>query len=149
VYRLFWLMFLGRIFLIWLIGLQLKFSNMMFIRSARALLFWYCYIFEYFGAFVDLAASGAFPFLFWFAPDRILFVLNLLVFVPYGFLLGVINQAIALKFAYNRDNYRSLLFYTPFYRILRLINIMARLTSSVKYCLGDHGNWHSETKSGF
>ena len=91
--------------------------------------------------FPDLAALGAFPFLFWFAPDRIFFVLNLLVFVPYGFLLGVINQAIALKYAYNRRNYRSLLFYTPFYPILRLINIMARLTSSVKYFCGDHGNW--------
>ena len=118
-------------------------------KSWLTLLFWYCYIFEYFGAFIDLAALCAFPFLFWFAPDRIFFVLNLLVFVPYGFLLGVINQAIALKFAYNRHNYRSLLFYTPFYPILRLINIMARLTSSAKYFLGDHGNWHSKMKSGF
>lgn len=102
-------------------------------KSWLTLLFWYCYVFEYFGAFIDLAALGAFPFLFWFAPDRIFFILNLLVFVPYGFLLGVVNQAVALKFAYDRHNYRSLLFYTPFYPILRLINIMARLTSSVKY----------------
>jgi len=117
-------------------------------KSWLTLLLWYCCIFEYGGAFIDLAALTAFPFLFWFAPDRIFFVLNLLVFVPYGFLIGVINQAIALKYAYNRHNYRSLLFYTPFYPILRLINIFARLTSSVKYVLGDHGNWHSEMKSG-
>jgi hypothetical protein len=58
----------------------------------------------------------------------------------------VINQAIALKYAYNRHNYRSLFFYTPFYPILRLINIMARLTSSVKYFSGDHGNWHTKRK---
>jgi len=110
-------------------------------KSWMTLLLWYCYIFEYFGAFIDLAALTAFPLLFWFAPDRIFFVLGLLVFVPYGFLIGVINQAIALKYAYNRHNYRSLLFYTPFYPILRLINIVARMTSSVKYFLGDHGNW--------
>jgi cellulose synthase/poly-beta-1,6-N-acetylglucosamine synthase-like glycosyltransferase len=111
-------------------------------KSWLSLLLWYCYIFEYGGAFVDLAALFAFPFLFWFAPDRIFFVLNLLVFASYGLLIGVINQAIALKYAYDRHNYRALLFYTSFYPILRLINILARLTSAVKYALGDHGNWH-------
>jgi cellulose synthase/poly-beta-1,6-N-acetylglucosamine synthase-like glycosyltransferase len=110
-------------------------------KSWLALLLWYYYIFEYFGAFIDLAALCAFPLLFWFAPDRIFFILNMLVFVPYSFIIGAINQALALKFAYNRHNYRSLLFYTPFYPILRLINILARLASSVKYVLGDRGNW--------
>jgi biofilm PGA synthesis N-glycosyltransferase PgaC len=113
-------------------------------KSWLTLLLWYCYIFEYGGAFVDLAALVAFPFLFWFAPDRIYFVLNMLVFVPYGLLIGAINQAIALKYAYNKHNYHALLFYTPFYPILRLINILARLTSSVKYLLGDRGNWHKK-----
>jgi cellulose synthase/poly-beta-1,6-N-acetylglucosamine synthase-like glycosyltransferase len=111
-------------------------------KSWLTLLLWYCYIFEYCGALVDLAALFAFPFLFWFAPDRIFFVLSLMVFASYGLLIGVINQAIALKYAYDRHNYRALLFYTPFYPILRLINILARLTSAVNYCLGDHGNWH-------
>ncbi len=110
-------------------------------KTWLTLLLWYCYIFEYCGAFIDLAALGAFPLLFWFAPDRVSFVLNLLVFIPYNFLIGVTNQALALKYAYNKHNYRSLLFYTPFYPILRLINILARLTSSFKYFLGDHGNW--------
>jgi hypothetical protein len=82
------------------------------------LLLWYCYIFEYGGAFIDMVALFAFPFLFWFAPDRIFFILNLLVFAAYGLLIGVINQAIALKYAYNQHNYRTLLFYTPFYPIL-------------------------------
>ncbi|MGQ9507650.1 MAG: glycosyltransferase [Candidatus Bathycorpusculaceae bacterium] len=111
-------------------------------KSWLTLLLWYCYIFEYGGAFIDIAALFAFPFLFWFAPDRIFFILNLLVFTSYGLLIGVINQAIALKYAYNQHNYRTLLFYTPFYPILRLINILARLTSSFKYFLGDHGNWY-------
>jgi len=116
-------------------------------KSWLTLLLWYCYVFEYFGALVDLAALFAFPFLFWFAPDRIFFVLNLLVFGSYGLLVGVINQAIALKYAYDRHNYRALLFYTPFYPILRLINILARLTSAVKYVMGDRGNWQSKIKS--
>jgi hypothetical protein len=68
----------------------------------------------------------------------------MLVFVPFGLFIGGINQAIALKYAYNNHNYRTLLFYTPFYPILRLINVLARLTSSVKYVLGDHGNWHKK-----
>jgi biofilm PGA synthesis N-glycosyltransferase PgaC len=113
-------------------------------KSWLALLIWYCYVFEYFGAFIDLAAMLAFPFLFWFAPDQILFVLNLLVFLPYGLLIGIINQAIALKYAYHRHEYKTLLFYTPFYPILRLINIFARLTSTFKYLSGDRGNWHTK-----
>ena len=111
-------------------------------KSWLSLFLWYCYVFEYGGAFVDLAALFAFPFLFWFAPDSIFFVINLLVFASYGLLIGVINQAIALKYAYNKHNYRALLYYTPFYPILRLINILARLASSVRYLFGDHGNWH-------
>ena len=110
-------------------------------KSWLTLLMWYCYIFEYGGALIDLAALIAFPFLFWFAPDRIFFVINLLVFASYGFLIGVMNQAIALKYAYRKHNYRALLYYTPFYPILRLINIMARLTSSARYLFGDHGSW--------
>jgi biofilm PGA synthesis N-glycosyltransferase PgaC len=120
--------------------------NLLLKKSWLTLLLWYCYIFEYGGAFIDMAALFAFPFLFWFAPDRIFFILNLLVFASYGLLIGVINQAIALKYAYNQHNYRTLLFYTPFYPILRLINILARLTSSFKYFLGDHGNWYSNKR---
>jgi len=111
-------------------------------KSWLTLLLWYCYIFEYGGAFIDLAALFAFPFLFWFSPDPIFFIINLLIFVSYGMLIGMINQAIALKFAYAKHNYRALLFYTPFYPILRLININARLTSAVKYLFGDHGRWY-------
>jgi cellulose synthase/poly-beta-1,6-N-acetylglucosamine synthase-like glycosyltransferase len=112
-------------------------------KSWLTLLLLYCYIFEYGGAFIDLAALCAFPILFWFAPDRIFFILNLLIFAPYGLLIGVITQAIALKYAYNGHNYKALLFYTPFYPILRFINILARLTSLGKYFLGDSGKWHN------
>ncbi|MEM2995218.1 MAG: glycosyltransferase family 2 protein [Candidatus Bathyarchaeia archaeon] len=115
-------------------------------KSWLTLLLWYCYVFEYGGAFIDLAALSAFPFLFWFAPDRICFILNLLVFASYSLLIGIINQAIALKYAYNHHNYKALLFYTPFYPILRLINILARVTSTIKYFLGDNGKWHHAKK---
>lgn len=43
-------------------------------------LLWYNFVFEFFGAFVDLAAVVAFPFVFWFAPDQINFAFNLVVF---------------------------------------------------------------------
>ena len=115
--------------------------DMLFKKDWQTLLLWYCHVFEYMGAIVDIAALSVIPILFWFAPDRIFFVLCLFAFIPYGFLIGTVNQAIALKLAYNDHNYRSLLFYTPFYPIMRLINIVARLTSSVRYVLGDHGNW--------
>lgn len=111
-------------------------------KSWLTVFLWYCYVFEYVGAFVDFAALTAIPFLFWFAPDRVAFVLSLLIFMPYGLLIGVVSQAIALKFAYNKHNYRSLLFYTPFYPILRLINVFARLTSTFKFMLGDRGKWY-------
>jgi cellulose synthase/poly-beta-1,6-N-acetylglucosamine synthase-like glycosyltransferase len=130
-----------RWFIGWLHNTLSIHKNLLFKKAWLTLLLWYCYIFEYAGAFIDLAALCAFPFLFWFAPDRIFFILNLLVFVPFSLLIGVVNQAIALKYAYNRHNYKALLFYTPFYPILRLINILARSTSSVKYLFGDHGNW--------
>ncbi len=111
-------------------------------RSWLTTLMWYCYIFEYGGAFVDLASVAAFPFLWWFAPDPVLFGLNLLVFFPYGLLIGLVSQAIALKFAYGSCQYRALLLYTPLYPLLRLINVFARSRSVLSYLTGNNGKWH-------
>jgi biofilm PGA synthesis N-glycosyltransferase PgaC len=111
-------------------------------RSWLTALIWYCYVFEYAGAFVDLAALTAFPFLWFFAPDRLLFAFNLLVFIPYGLLIGVVGQAIALRFAYGSVRYRWLLFYTPLYPLLRLVNVVARSRSVVSYLMGNNGKWH-------
>jgi cellulose synthase/poly-beta-1,6-N-acetylglucosamine synthase-like glycosyltransferase len=116
--------------------------DLMVKRSWLTALLWYCYVFEYAGAFVDLAALCAFPLLFWFAPDRVLFGFNLLVFIPYGLLIGVVNQAIALRFAYGSYGYGSLLFYTPFYPLLRLVNVLARSRSVLSYLMGNNGKWH-------
>jgi cellulose synthase/poly-beta-1,6-N-acetylglucosamine synthase-like glycosyltransferase len=111
-------------------------------RSWLTALLWYCYIFEYGGAFVDLASVTVFPFLWWFAPDPVRFGLNLLVFFPYGLLIGLISQAIALKFAYGSYQYRALLLYTPLYPLLRLVNVFARSRSVLSYLTGNNGKWH-------
>jgi cellulose synthase/poly-beta-1,6-N-acetylglucosamine synthase-like glycosyltransferase len=112
-------------------------------RSWLSALLWYGYVFEYAGAFVDLAAVVAFPFLWWFAPEPVLFGLNVLVFVPYGLLIGVVSQTIALRFAYGSFQYGSLLFYTPLYPVLWLINVFARSRSVLSYLTGNKGKWHS------
>ncbi len=115
-------------------------------KSWLTLLLWYCYIVEYGGAFIDFAALIAFPFLFWFSPDWVSFVANMLIFGAYGFLIGTLIQSLALKYAYNKHNYRDLLFYTPFYPILRLVNVFARLTSSIRFLFGDNGKWNTVKK---
>jgi hypothetical protein len=105
-------------------------------------LLWYSFIFEYAGAFVDLAAIVAFPLLFWFAPDSLHFAYNLIVFTAYGLLISVINQAVALKYAYGKFSHNDLLLYTPFFPFLWLINVFARLRSIIGYMLGSKGTWH-------
>jgi cellulose synthase/poly-beta-1,6-N-acetylglucosamine synthase-like glycosyltransferase len=117
--------------------------DLMVKRSWLTALLWYCYVFEYAGAFVDLVAVFAFPFLWFFAPDPVLFGLNLLVFAPYGLLIGVVSQAIALRFAYGSYLYGALLLYTPLYPVLRLVNVLARSRSFLSYLAGNNGKWHS------
>jgi cellulose synthase/poly-beta-1,6-N-acetylglucosamine synthase-like glycosyltransferase len=117
-------------------------KDLMTKRSWLSALLWYCYVFEYAGAFVDLAAVVALPFLWWFAPDAVLFGLNLLVFVTYGLLIGVISQAIALRLAYGSFQHGALLFYTPLYPVLWLVNVLARSRSVLNYLTGNNGKWH-------
>jgi biofilm PGA synthesis N-glycosyltransferase PgaC len=111
-------------------------------RRWISLLLWYSLCVEYCGAFLELAAVVSFPVLFWFAPDRIAFVLNLLWFGGYALLVGVATQAIALRLAYGPYNHKWLLYYTPFYSILWFINLWARAVSTVRYALGYRGKWH-------
>jgi cellulose synthase/poly-beta-1,6-N-acetylglucosamine synthase-like glycosyltransferase len=111
-------------------------------KSLLSALLWYSFIFEYAGAFVDLAAIVSFPLLFWFAPDSLHFAYNLIVFAAYGLLINIVNQAIALKYAYNKFSYNGLLLYTPFFPFLWIINVFARLRSVIGYLLGNRGTWH-------
>jgi len=126
----------------WLVNTLGIHRDLMFERSWLSALLWYCYVFEFFGAFVDLAALLAFPFLWWFAPDVLLFGLNILVFGLYGLLVGVVFQAVALKLAYGSYVYGGLLFYMPLYSLLRLVNVFARVRSVLSYLRGGNGKWH-------
>lgn len=112
-------------------------------RTWVTFLLWYCIIFEYGGAIIDLAALVTLPFLFIFSPDWVLFLGELVIFGAYSFFISVLFQSVALKFAYNKHNYHDLLYYTPFYPILRVINIFARLTSSIRFAFGYRGKWHN------
>ena len=113
-------------------------------RSWLSALLWYGFVFEFAGAFVDLAAVVAFPFLFWFAPDRLNFAFNLLVFAAYGLLINVVAQAVALKLSYGKFNCDNLLLHTPFFPFLWLINVFARVQSVYGYLRGNRGKWHHE-----
>jgi hypothetical protein len=75
---------------------------------------------------VDLIALLSLPFLIWFAPDRILFVLGLATFLLLLLTIGVIQQTLALKFAYNEYGYKRLLWYTKLSYIFGLIDGAAR-----------------------
>lgn len=112
-----------------------------------SLLIWYCLITEYIGAVIEISAIATFPLLFWYAPDRTLFTLNLIIFLLYALLIGTVIQAIALKFAYNKFNYQWLLIYTPLYTISRLINTLARLKSLQTYLKGNKGSWSKQQNS--
>jgi cellulose synthase/poly-beta-1,6-N-acetylglucosamine synthase-like glycosyltransferase len=117
-------------------------GDLLGVRSWLSGLLWYGLVFEFVGAFVDLAAVIAFPFLWLFAPEAVNFGLNLIVFAAYGLLIGLVNQAIALKYAYGRFNHDLLLRYTPFYPFLWIINVFARVRSIIAYLSGSNGRWH-------
>ena len=120
-------------------------KDLLFKRRWISALLWFSLITEYGGALVDLTALVGFPFLFWFAPDRIYFALNFLLFLVYACVVGVVNQAVALRFCYGKFNWGWLLAYTPFYYILKILNGAARLMSSARFLLlGDRGNWRSK-----
>lgn len=113
-------------------------------RSRLSALLWYSFVFEFVGAFVDLAAVVAFPFLFWFAPDRLNFAFNIIVFAVYGLLVSVVAQAVALKLSYGRLNHNKLLLYAPFFPFLWLVNVFARVQSVYDYLQGSRGKWQHE-----
>jgi hyaluronan synthase len=112
-------------------------------RRWLSLLLWYSLVPGFFGAALELATLLSIPVFFWFAPDRVFFLLNLVMFLLLVVAVGIIQQTIALKFAYNHYNYKRLLWYTPLYYILRLINIFAKFTTLIQYTvMGKKGTWH-------
>jgi len=112
------------------------------------LLLWYNLVLGFLGAALELIALLSIPVFFWFAPDRVLFLLNLIMFLLLVLAVGVVQQALALKFAYNHYNHRRLLWYTPLYYILRLINVLAKFTTLVQYSImGKKGTWQKSEKT--
>jgi len=130
-----------RWFIGWLHNILEVHRELLYSRQWIASLLWYYLFLGYIGAVVEIIATFSVPFLFWFSPDRTCFLINLLIFVPYALLVGIINQAIALKFSYDQFNYRRLLLYTPLYGVLRLINVCARFACLVKFFIGERGSW--------
>jgi cellulose synthase/poly-beta-1,6-N-acetylglucosamine synthase-like glycosyltransferase len=117
-------------------------KDLLFQRRWVSALLWFTLVTEYGGTLVDLAALVGFPFLFWFAPDRVYFALNFLMFLAYALVVGAVFQAVALRFCYGKLNWGWLLAYSPFYYILKFLNGAARLVGSARFFLfGDKGNW--------
>ncbi len=131
-----------RWFMGWLHNILEVHRELLYSKQWIASLLWYYLFTGYVGAVLEMMAMFSVPLLLWFAPDRAYFLINLLLFVPYALLIGIISQAIALKFSYNKCNYRRLLLYTPFYWVLRLINVCARFRCLVKFFAGERGSWH-------
>jgi len=116
--------------------------DMLFKRRWASLFLWYSLLVEYGGAVIELSCLFGLPLLFWFAPDRIFFLYNALMFIVFAIIVGTIHQAIASKFAYGQLNHKRLLLYTPFYIVMRFLNVLARCVSLAKYAMGDKGTWH-------
>ncbi len=125
----------------WLDNLLSIHKELLFNRRWLSLLLWYNFFSGYVGAVMELAAMFSAPLFLFYAPDKIFFLYNFLLFLLFVFLVGVVQQAIALKFAYNNYNHRRLLLYTPLYSILRFINICARFNCLIRYALGKRGSW--------
>jgi cellulose synthase/poly-beta-1,6-N-acetylglucosamine synthase-like glycosyltransferase len=118
-------------------------GNLIRNKSRSGLLLLLCLLLEYVGAFVEFSAICLFPALFAFAPDHGLFLLNLLWFGAYSIAISIVLQAIALRFAYGGRRYDRLLWYTPFYALLRFVTLLARMISTLRYALGERGRWEN------
>lgn len=115
--------------------------DMLFSKSWISLVMWHALIIGYGGGMIELAALFSLPFFFYFAPDRIFFILNLLVYALFVLAFAAAYQAIALRFSYGKQSRKRLLLYTPLYFILRFINICAEVNSLLKYLSGNKGRW--------
>lgn len=130
----------------WFIGwIHNSFSihrDLLFKRRWLSLILWYAMFVAYLGGVAEVAALISLPFFLWFAPDKIFFLLSLVVYFLFALAVGVVYQSIALKFSYGKYNHKHLLLYAPLYYILNLINTCARVGCLTKYLLGERGNWY-------
>jgi len=122
-------------------------KDLLFKKRFLSLVLWDALILGYGCSLIEIIALFSLPIFLWFAPDKIFFLLNLLVYALLAFAVGIIYHAIALKFAYGKYNHKHLLLYTPLYYLLRMINVFARTKSLIKYLMGDRGSWHKPKMS--
>ena len=115
--------------------------DLLFKKRLLSLFLWYTLMLGYGSGIIELTALLSLPLFLWFAPDKVFFLLNTLVYALFALMVGTIYQAIALKFSYGKYNHRHLLPYAPLYYVLRLINVCARVRSLTKYLAGDKGCW--------
>lgn len=125
----------------WLHNLLHIHRNLLFKRRWLSLFLWDAIMLGYGGGLIELASLFSLPIFLFFAPDKIFFALNVLIYILFILSVGVIYQAIALKFSYGKYNHKYLLAYTPLYYVLRMINVLARTRCLIKYLIGDKGCW--------
>jgi len=116
-------------------------KEIFFKKTWLSLYMWYAIILGYGSDFLELAALFGIPIFFIFAPDKLFFLINLAIYLLLVIGVGTVFQAVALKFSYGKYNHTNLLFYSPFYYILRIINLLAHATSLIRYLFGDRGCW--------
>jgi cellulose synthase/poly-beta-1,6-N-acetylglucosamine synthase-like glycosyltransferase len=116
-------------------------KDLLFKKRLLSLFLWYTLMLGYGSGIIELTALLSLPLFLWFAPDQTFFLLNLLIYALLAFSIGIIYQTIALKFSNGKYNHKHLLVYTPLYYLLRMINVIARVKSLIKYLMGDRGCW--------
>lgn len=116
-------------------------KDLLFKKRFLSLFLWDALILGYGCSLFEIIALLSLPIFLWFAPDKLFFIINLLIYALLAFIVGIIYHAIALRFSYGKYNHKHLLVYTPLYSILRMINVSARLRSLIKFLMGDRGGW--------
>jgi len=126
----------------WLHNLLAIHKDLLSKKNWLCLVLWDSLLLSYCGGILELTALLSLPFYLWFAPDKVFFLLNLLVYILFALLVGMVQQGIALKFSYGEYNHRHLLPYAPLYYVLNFVNVCARVRSLMKYLRGNRGCWH-------
>lgn len=125
----------------WLHNLLSIHRGILFKKSWLGLYMWYTLVLGYGGDLLELTAMFSIPAFLFFAPDKLFFLINLLLYLLLVVGIGTVFQSLALKFSYGEYNHKNRLLYSPFYHTLRIINLFAHLKSLAKYLSGDNGSW--------
>ncbi|UCE28585.1 MAG: glycosyltransferase family 2 protein [Candidatus Bathyarchaeota archaeon] len=128
----------------WIHNLVAVHKDLLLQRSWLSLVLWCSLVLAYCCGIIELAALLSLPLFLWFAPDRVFFLINVLIYILFAMFVGTIYQGIALKFSYGEYNHRYLLPYAPLFYVLNFVNICARVRCLITYIQGDRGCWHRQ-----